>query len=469
MSWLTGPQGEHKLAIRVGAGLYYNRDSEEEQLQNLEDPPYGITSEGAGDLGGSPSFANPFVDVSGNAAKSEANRFPYAFPTPGQNINFASLAPYDLSGIDPNYDVPYAYNFNINIERQLPGDQLLTVGYVGSLGRHLVRAYEADKETAAGHAAAVAACNTMGAAACETMATSFFSLSNPQYFTETSGNFISVGRVYTDGSSNYNSLQVSVNKQMTHGLYYILAYTYSHALDNGSSFESSGFGNGNDLVGTNWVPGFQQLSYGNSEYDARQTFRVAYGYVFPLPYSWRSNYIAQEALGGWHFIGITALQSGNPVSIGETGENRSLWCNDNAFSFYNCPDNPETSTFNISTMNPRASGNLWFDPSVFSPEPLGTFGNVKRNFFHGPGFNYSDMTLYKDFPMGHADSPRYLEMRLEAFNVFNHANFDGPDGNLSDGPGNFGVITSVVTPVQDGGAGDPQPGRAVQLAGKIYF
>jgi hypothetical protein len=130
-----------------------------------------------------------------------------------------------------------------------------------------------------------------------------------------------------------------------------------------------------------------------------------------------------------------------------------------------------TSTFNISHTNPRGANNLWFDPTIFSPEPLGTFGDVKRNFFSGPGFNYTDMTLYKNFPLGKADSPRYIELRLEAFNVFNHANFAPPDGNLSDGlpsqGGTFGQITSVVVPVQDGGNGDRQPGRAVQLAGKF--
>lgn len=481
LGWLTGSQGEHKLAVRVGFGLYFNRDSEEAQLQNLEDPPFGISSVGAADINingvsGSPGFAAPFTDVAGRPGFSEANRFPYTFPTPGQSIDFSSLAPYDLSGIDPGYDVPYTYNFNLNVERQLPGNQLLTIGYVGSLGRHLVRAYEADQETAAGHAAAVAMCNSLGSAGCQTMATSNLSLSYPQWFTETSGNFISVGHVHTDGSSSYHSLQVSVNKQMTHGLYYILAYTYGHALDNGSSFESSGFGNSNDLVGTNWVPGYQYLSYGNSEYDARHTFRAGYGYLIPLPHSLKQNYLVNEAIGGWHFIGITTLQSGNPVSIGEGGLNRSLWCNDSSYSFYNCPDTPETSTFHISHMNPRGAGNLWFDPTVFTPEPLGTFGNVKRNFFSGPGFNYSDFTLYKDFPMGRADSPRYIELRLEAFNAFNHANFSPPDGQLSDGyantsgtGGTFGQITSVVSPVQDNGDGDPQPGRAIQLAGKFYF
>jgi hypothetical protein len=473
MSWLTGPQGEHKLAVRMGAGLYFNRDSEEEQLQNLEDPPFGTTSHGAADLGGSPGFANPFADVSGNAAVSEANKFPYAFPTPGQTIDFSQFAPYDLSGISPNYNVPYAMNFNINVERQLPGNQVLTLAYVGSLGRHLVRAYEADKETAAGHADLVAQCNAMGAAACETFATNDISLNNPQDFLETSGNFLSVGRVYTDGASSYNSFQASLQKQITHGLYYTLAYTYSHSLDNGSSFESSGFGNGNDLVGTNWVPGFRQLSYGNSEFDARHRFVAGYGYVVPLLASMKQHYLVNEALGGWHLTGITALQSGNPVSVGETGADRSLWCNDAFYSFYNCPDNPETSTFNVPRLNPRGTSNLWFDPTIFSPEPLGTFGNTKRNFFSGPGFNYTDMTLFKDFALGHADTPRFVELRLEAFNVFNHANFAGPDGNLSDGlpsqGGTFGQITSVVTPVQDAGNGDPQPGRAVQLAGKIYF
>jgi hypothetical protein len=266
---------------------------------------------------------------------------------------------------------------------------------------------------------------------------------------------------------------VSLENRTTHGLYYNIGYTWSHALDNGSSFESSGFGNSYDLTGTNWVPGFQQLSYGNSEYDARQRFFAAYEYVVPLTSAMRQNYIVNEAIGGWHLGGYTVLQSGNPVSIGETDDNRSLYCNSDEEFFYECPDTPQTSTFNIPILNPRAAGNEWFGGAPFSLEPLGTFGNVPRNFLRGPGFNYTDMTLFKDFPIGKADSPRYVQVRLEAFNVFNHANFAPPDGNLLDGlpanGGTFGVISSVVVPTADGGSGDPQPGRAVQLAGKIYF
>ena len=204
-------------------------------------------------MGGSPSFADPFQDVAGRPGLSEPNRFPYAFPTPGQPINFSQFVPYDLSTISPQYDVPYAFNLMLQAERELPGNQVLTVGYVGSLGRHLVRAYEADRITPAGHAAAAAACAAESVSACLAMA-SHLSLVEPQDFTETSGNFLSVGQVHTDGSSNYHSLQVSLSKGVSHGLFYKISYTYSHALDNGSSFESSGFGNPNDLVGANTFP-----------------------------------------------------------------------------------------------------------------------------------------------------------------------------------------------------------------------
>ncbi len=84
--------------------------------------------------------------------------------------------------------------------------------------------------------------------------------------------------------------------------------------------------------------------------------------------------------------------------------------------------------------NPRTSNHEWFDPTLFTQEPLGSLGNVKRNFFHGPGFNYTNLSLYKDFPLG-AEKARYVEIRMEAFNAFNHANFGQPDGNYTDGPG----------------------------------
>ena len=88
-------------------------------------------------------------------------------------------------------------------------------------------------------------------------------------------------------------------------------------------------------------------------------------------------------------------------------------------------------------MNPRAAGHQYFDTSSFSPEPVGTFGNVGRNFFNGPGYNYSNLQLYKDFPLLR-DNKAYIQLRLESYNVFNHTNFSEPDGNFGDST--FGQI-----------------------------
>jgi hypothetical protein len=116
-------------------------------------------------------------------------------------------------------------------------------------------------------------------------------------------------------------------------------------------------------------------------------------------------------------------------------------------------------------MNIRNPGNTYFDNSVFSQEPIGTFGNVTRNFLHGPGYNYSNMSLYKLLPLGR-DSRRSIQLMLQASNVFNHANFANPDGNFTDGP-LFGQVTGVKASADVNG--DPTGGRRVELAGKFRF
>lgn len=463
---LTGAPGQHLFALRGGFGIYYNRDQEEGSLQNLSDAPFGLGSQGAADVGGSPSFANPFQDVANRPGLSEANKFPFVAPTAGATVNFNNYEPLDINSVSPTYAVPYTANFNLNIQRSLPSNMVMMLGYVGSLGMKLVRAYEADQITPAGHAACLANPNC----AQNPFVGPFESLIAPQYFTQPGVNsngtpyYASVGRQHTDGHSNYNSFQAQLTKETSHGLYFTLAYTYSHALDNASGYESSYGGGGPGGAGTNWVPGFQYLSYGDSDYDARHRFVALYNYEIPILHNMNDNAIFREALGGWHVTGTTTMQTGFPVGVFQGGNNRSLWCNGTALAYYGCNDVPETSTFHIPSLNPRKAGNYWFSSAPFSTEPFGTFGNVKRNFFHGPGFNYSNIELYKNFPLGPEGTPRYIEVRLESYNTFNHANFANPDGNFSNGP-QFGQITNVIQP----GQGDPQPGRAVQLGGKIYF
>lgn len=492
---MLGAAGRHDFVVRGGFGLYYNRVQGEGAQVNSNDPPFSENSEGAASLGGNPGFANPFADIAGNPnASFPGNPFPYTVPKPSANVSFMSLYPMEMDNLTKEVDVPYTYNFNLNVQRSLPSNMVLTVGYVGSLGRKLIRAREGDPITQQGHDDCL---NGTGAGAPidlygQTLSCLDLIGAQSLYFpglklqpatvpgTQIPGvfpnglpDYLSIGGMHTSGSSSYNSLQISLAKAESHGLYFNLAYTYSHALDDASSLEDS-VANG---YGTNYVPGFTHLSYGDSVYDARQRFVAAYNYGIPLPQSMRDQPVVNHLLGGWHFSGITTLQNGFPITIYDGGVFNSLYCDQ--FSFVNCPDMPNTSTFHIKTENPRNAGNYWFDASTFSQESIGTFGNVKRNFFHGPGFNYSNFEVYKNVPFGGDASTRYLQLRLEAYNAFNHANFANPNANFgfaklaSNGINAvteqpfFSKVTSVDEPVNAGG--DPQPARAIQIAAKFYF
>ncbi|HEY5211992.1 MAG TPA: carboxypeptidase-like regulatory domain-containing protein [Acidobacteriaceae bacterium] len=496
---LVGAPGAHDFSIRGGFGIYYNRDQEEQSLQNLEDPPFLQISLGAGDVGGYPSFANPFEDVTGDPSVSEANRFPAAIPGAGDtNIDWAGLYyQLHLATFDSKkYTVPYGENFNLNIQRALPGGMILQVGYVGSLGHRLPSWYDGDSITPAGHAACLAGsvpagfpavynCNSGLAGSIHTYFPQFTAdpaLDGPasaalmSSFPNGVPWYTSVAEQTTEGASNYNSLQVSLIKAASHGLYFSTAYTYSHALDDGSGYESSTGGGGENASGhvEIYTPGFTYLNYGNSDYDARNRFVSSYAYRVPVFSAIANNAILREAVSGWEVGGVTALQSGFPIGI-QQGQTRSLWCDGS--SYFGCGDVPETSSFHIKTFNPRKTqtlmvngtaetGNFYFDPSSFSNEPIGTYGNVKRNFFHGPGFNYTNLQLSKNFAISKTNESRYVEVRIEAFNAFNHANFTAPGGNFSGGS-TFGEVSAVV--VTSDPNGDPSPARSYQLVGKLFF
>jgi len=246
-------------------------------------------------------------------------------------------------------------------------------------------------------------------------------------------------------------------------------------MDDGSGYESSTGQGGVNAVGhvEIYTPGFTYLNYGNSDYDARHRFVSSYAYRVPVFTAIANNAVLREAVSGWEIGGVTAVQSGFPVAIVQ-GQDRSLWCDGS--SYFGCGDVPDTSSYHIKTYNPRTTqtlmvngtpetGNFYFDPTPFSNEPIGTYGNVKRNFFHGPGFNYTDMSLYKNIPFG-KESGRGVQIMLQAANVFNHANFDSPDGNYTDGP-YFGSITSVDVSADYNH--DPSPGRTARIVGKVTF
>ncbi len=449
LSRLTGDQG--KFSIRAGVGIYYNQVEEELTLQNLLAPPFALIDSGIGDIGGSPSFSTPFNDIAGRA--TIANKYPFTPPPAGSNVDFTFFEPFSLNVLDPKFAVPYSINDNLTIQRELPGQMILSVGYVGSFGRHLERAYELNPALPGLCAAAGPSCvGSTGARAQQ----GFFFPQNFKYPAIIPGSIIpgvfptgilafgSIGQQATDGNSKYSSLQASLNKRISHGLTFTLSYTYAHAEDNGSSFESSSFG----TRGTN--PFIDRLNWGDSQFDARQRLVAGYQYEIQVPHALTSNAALSRVFKGWRVAGNTTVQSGFPINPSDSGF-RSATCWE--FTFYGCPDNPN-QVGAIVRSDPRATTtHLYFNKAAFAKATPGTFGNAGRNSFHGPGVNFTNLALMKDIQI--KEQMRF-ELRLETFNTFNHVNFNLPNGNVNSS--NFGRVT-----------GDTLGPRQVQLAGKFYF
>ena len=448
-----------KFSIRGGFGMYYDRTEEESSLQTLATPPFGTTSGGAADFGGVPTFQNPFADINngmttgstgGPGTPSIPNKFPYTFPTAGQAIDFSQFEPiYNISTYGPDFRAPYAENFQLSVEREFPSRMVARLSYVGSLARHNQTVTEGNYETAAGHAACLAS------TACNTTNRNLQAYYYPANKIGNSSGIIEEGIVGSGSSSSYNSLQASVIKAPTHGFTFQLSYTYAHALDTGSSFENTGFGSSGQRGYNQYQPG---LNYGDSLYDARQRLVFSPIYISPLLHgdSWYSP--KNLALSGWEISGIMTVATGFPYDISYAGgTSRSLYC-DASLSFYACPDVPnQIAPLTRSNPRIRAAGTgygTWFSASSFGAEPLGAFGNVHRDPFHGPGINNTNMILAKNFNLD-ADGAKRLQLRMESDNVFNHTQFSNPTSTY--GSGTFGMITSAAA------------ARQTQLAAKFYF
>src|SRR5579864_658797 len=219
-------------------------------------------------------FAPPFTDVAGKG--SIPNKFPLP-SNPPSNVPFGQFEPINfLMVMDPNTSVPYAENFNLTLERQLPGSALASLAYVGAQARHLVIVREMDPGINPAGCAADPNCILNRVVQ---------SAAFPNNFPLNGNIFSGVANNQTTGISNYNSLQATFTKRLSHGLQFFATYTYSKAMDDGSGFENSAFGGGGfggygSLRATN--PFNQSAAdYGPSVYDATHRFVISYTYEFP--------------------------------------------------------------------------------------------------------------------------------------------------------------------------------------------
>jgi hypothetical protein len=206
------------------------------------------------------------------------------------------------------------------------------------------------------------------------------------------------------------------------------------------------------------------LDRGDLNFDARHRFVVNYNYILPIP-KW-NNAFGKYVLDGWQLTGITTLQTGFPVIIGDSNT-LSLQCPGLGVEYYGCWDTPNAVGY-PNIYNPRnatlafgsnpALPNYYFNPNSFAAETPGVLGSEGRGNFHGPGINSTDLALFKNIRFTES---RSIQLRLETFNVFNHTQF---------------LFSNSVTAFEDynaastfGRATTAYQGRVLQLGAKIYF
>jgi hypothetical protein len=493
LGFAWSPGGSHNWSVRGGIGLYYNRSEEELTLQTLLNPPFALGTIGANSIS-SPNLVNPFTTVNtapvgGFASGSKPNPFPFIPPAKGAKIDFTPFAPlgFDWVSEKPNFTTPRSTNFNLNVQRQVGKSTIVSVGYVGSIGRHEEGAYNANMAgTSIGTnpVAAASGCAPLGLGLLLNFCPQTPATFNANTFVYTNGKPVPGTTPYnlnlygqpgieaTDYNSNYNSLQVEVNRHFSQGLQFQVAYTWSRNFDETSNFEGSAF----NFPGLD--PYDSRYSYGPSQNDAPQRLVVSYKYT--LPFYKLSGHRFRRLTDDWNIVGIYTLQSGFPIPVFDLG-GHSLTCDDNGFSFFTCPDRPDQVAA-VKKVNPRTyqttanggsgnAGNYWFTngSSAFTVGAPGSgFGTANRNPIYGPGINYGDMAIEKDIRI---DESKSIELRMETFNTFNHANFANPGGGNSGSSQDasflstptFGEILSVRQLTTNG------DGRVVQLGAKIYF
>jgi outer membrane receptor protein involved in Fe transport len=401
------PFGDGKTAIRAGFGMFYD--------QIL--PKYYFFSG---------SLNPPFT------TRTSLDSRIAPIPFPNVVANFDPNAPIRAQVQTVNFDLqtPYIMQYNLSVQRSLPGGFDLTLAYAGSRGNHLIRLGDANL-------------------APETIVNGvktyqpLLGRRNP--------NFTGIWQRVTDAQSFYNSAQVSVVKRYSAGLRTQLSYTFSRSIDDSSGINSQDFVNNVQYV-LDWYD--RTLDRGLSAFHVKHN--LTFNWTYDLPFGRNAKGLAGALLKGWQLNNIGAIRSGVPFTV-RMGFNRSGNLNTTSFSAHERPNvKPGSSN------NPILGGpNLYFDPTAFEVPAPNTRGNLGRNTLIGPGMVGIDVSVGKSFPLG---EDRALQFRAEVFNLPNHPNFAVPSGLVvftnAQGavPPAAGRITSTVT-----------TSRQIQLGLKLTF
>lgn len=438
-----------KTSIRAGYGIFRDR-----QFFNL-----------TGDTRNNPPFSLPFANTAfnnlGPVAADQISNIPIPATQPAPGFSLPQFSFAFPATITPNFHVAYAQQWAFGIQRELGHGFVAEVNYVGNKGNRILRVIDGNPPIPS----LVAQLRTY----CQNPTNAFGCIDTPTA-TTVQGSNLYVGAelgllpfdavnnaaafhsnvVASIANSQYHGLQTQVSRQFGESVSFQANYTWSHAIDDASD---AFLPQQDNLV---FPPNSFELKRerGNSSYDVRNRF-VA-NFRAELPFGKGKSRLSEgfvgRALEGWSWSGIVLLQSGFPYEILAPGID-----SDGTGATQRADYNPKGTLLPPPT-NP--SGPVTGpNPGLFSFPFYGGPGNLPRNFFYGPGFKNFDMVFAK---LTSVTERFKLEFRAEAYNVFNHPNFNPPDNGLGDLT--FGQSLSEVGR-NDGTTG----GRQLQFGLKLHF
>lgn len=477
---LTGGPG--KSSVRMGYGIFYNPIEQLVLEQFSAEPPFGGST-----FVSSPLLQTPYILQSGSNIPNPFNGV--LTPKPGTPVDWSVFRPILLFGeFQPHLRTQYADQYNLTLQRQVTKSMLFQISYVGTQAHRLLASHDLNF----GNAQTCLALNQiLGAGTCGPFGEDvpYFIPSGTvlpvdlplPYNAGSGGNVVPAGtrvgpagitlvgirpfssplcqpltgtncppdgvpvfsNIFaedTNSNSSYNSLQVSLEQNYSHGLQFEAAYTFSKSLDNASSFE--------ELVN----PINPRLGRALSLFNAAHRFVFSPYWTLPIP---EYDGFRGKLLDGWGASAIITYQTGFPIRILD-GNDAEL-----QGSFFFLPVGEPNVTGRFQTFNPRnaqtfngVSGNYFFNPNNFADSTLGQFGNSSRTICCGPSISNSDISILKRTSINERWN---TEFRADFFNIWNHTQFLNPDGNFSDLGSTFGLVQNARDP------------RVVQFALKFFF
>ncbi|MGI8566027.1 MAG: TonB-dependent receptor [Pyrinomonadaceae bacterium] len=399
--------GDGKTSVRGGYGIYFNTNNQQNLIVTVTNPPATPR----------PVVANP------------------TFPVPNFRGSI-SIRPvqYDL-------DNPYLQVWNLNVQRELPFDTVMTVGYAGSRGVHLLRSGDVNTT--------VPVIRDDG--------TPFFPAGQARPNTA----FTTIELKSSDGNSWYNALVFEVRKRFSQSFSAQSSYTFSRNID---TTQASTFFSDATNGTTSAMPEFPGLSYnkGLSDFHAKHNWVI--NFTWAIPFAKNLDGAAGKLLDGWQLSGIAQARSGNPLTVFvQNNRSRSQWSPSIGPGIG--LDRPGLAPGFTHESAVVGDPNNYFDPAAFVLQPAGTLGTLGRGTFIGPNLRTFDLSAVKNTRWSRLGENTNIQFRVEAFNLFNRANFAPPALTAFVGAANnesplstFGRIRSTVT-----------ASRQIQLGLRITF